>query len=162
MKIRAVVLEEKTIIHKSKGSKQKAEGRELFRPLIRVMFLLSAYCLLLTVIRLPGLVAGSPRLQASQSADAIAGTSIIASENRGTPTSAFPPERSIIEAAATIVASDNLNASIVWRVESPVVITSSITRMRSPLRTVKPRRKVILPLARSVQMKRAPRCLATS
>src|SRR6266571_2413510 len=125
MKIRAVVLEEKTIIHKSKGSKQKAEGRELFRPLIRVMFLLSAYCLLPTVIRLPGLVAGSPRLQASQSADAI-------------------------------VASDNLNASIVLRVESPVVITSSITRMRSPLRTVKPRRKVILPFARSVQMKRAP------
>src|SRR3989442_9302448 len=43
------------------------------------------------IFLLPGLIARSPRLQASQSAGTTAGTSSVASETRGTPTSALPP-----------------------------------------------------------------------
>src|SRR2546430_8885687 len=53
---------------------------------------------------LPGLTAGSPCLQASQFAGSIEATSMVASAIRGTPTSAFPEERSTIDAAATTFA----------------------------------------------------------
>src|SRR5712692_11478398 len=85
----------------------------------------SAYCLLPTAVRLPGLIAASPRLHKSQSETSTAATSSVASETRGAPTSALPPDRSMIDAAATTSAPASPNASIVSRVEPPVVITSS-------------------------------------
>ena len=116
-----------------------------------------AYC-----FRLPGLIAGSPRLHASQLAGSTEGTSSVASALRGTPTSALPDERSMIDAAATTLAPSPCNAATVSRVEPPVVTTSSTTSTLSCGETEKPRRKTILPFSRSVQMKRAPSARATS
>src|SRR6266850_612232 len=129
--------------------------------------LLTAYCLLLTAhclpsFLLPGLMAGSPRLQASQTAGSIDRTLSVASEIRGTPTSASPAERSMIDAAPTTFAPLAAKAATVSRVEPPVVTTSSTTSTLSPGETEKPRRNTIVPFSRSVQMKRAPRARATS
>jgi len=147
---------------KAVSKRQKAENDKVLEIWSISFRLLSAYCLLPSALLLPGFVAGSPRLHASQSAEETAGTSSVASEKSGTPTSAFPPERSMIAAAATTVAPARDNVSIVSRVDSPVVITSSTTRTPSPARTLKPRRKAILPFSRSVQMNRACSCRATS
>src|ERR1700682_3573835 len=76
---------------------------------------------------LPGLIAGSPRAHNSQVAASTAGTSRVARAIRVTPTSALPPERSMIEAAPTTSAPAPVRAAIVSRVEPPVVITSSTT-----------------------------------
>ena len=53
-------------------------------------------------------------------------------------------------------------ASTGSRGEPPVVTTSSTTRTLSPGRTVNPRRRVIRPASRSVQIERAPRERAVS
>src|ERR671918_1445958 len=95
--------------------------------------------------RLPGFTAGSPSLHASQTSASTDATFSDAKAVRGTPTSATPAERSMIDAAATTSAPAALSASIVSRVEPPVVITSSTTNVLSPGETVKPRRNVILP-----------------
>src|SRR6266496_1757650 len=151
MKICAVVLEDKTIVHsdavtsrrRAVSSRHKAQGsRQLetkyqkitlqFGNLLTAHGLLpTAYCLLPSVFRLPGFMTASPRLQASHWEAETAGTSSVASENTGTPTSAFPPDRSMIEAAAITSAPASRRALIVSRVEPPVVITSSTTRTRS-------------------------------
>src|SRR2546429_3305184 len=118
----------------------------------------STYCFFL----LPGLTTNSPRAHASQTDGSTEGTLRLANDTRGTPTSAFPPDRSIIDAAATTFAPLACNASTVSRVEPPVVTTSSTTSSLSPGVTEKPRRKIILPFSRSVQMNRASRARATS
>jgi len=121
------------------------------------LLLPTAYCFLL-----PGLTAVSPRWQASQSAGSTAETLSVASAIRGTPTSALPDERSMIDAAATTLAPLAAKAATVSRVEPPVVTTSSTTNTLSLGETEKPLRKTILPFSRSVQMKRAPSARATS
>src|SRR6185312_7464715 len=82
--------------------------------------------------RLPGFIATSPRAQASQLSGSTDGTSSCASEILGTPTSASPDDRSIIEAAPMTFAPAARKASIVSLVEPPVVTTSSTTRVFSP------------------------------
>ena len=68
----------------------------------------------------------------------------------------------MIDAAPATSAPALFNASIVSRVEPPVVITSSTTNVFSPGETVNPRRNVIAPPSRSVQINRAPNARATS
>ena len=111
---------------------------------------------------LPGLTANSPRAQASQTVGSTEATSSVASAIRFTPTSALPEERSMIDAAPTTSAPSSRNASIVSRVDPPVVTTSSITRIVRLATTEKPRRRIILPFSRSVQMNRTPSARATS
>src|SRR2546423_6061423 len=113
-------------------------------------------------IRLPGFVAISPRWHGSQSEGGTEGTLTVAKETRGRPTSARPSERSMIEAAATTIAPALVSLSIASRGDPPVVITPSTTRIRSPSLTRKPRRNVLTPFSRSVQMKRTLRRRATS
>src|SRR6476620_44668 len=112
--------------------------------------------------RLPGLTAASPSLHASQFSGSTDNTFNVANATRGTPTSALPPERSMIDAAATTSAPARCTASIVSRVEPPVVITSSTTSVFSPPETVNPRRNVISPASLSVHTNRAPNARATS
>src|SRR6185503_5857218 len=83
------------------------------------------------VFRLPGLTATLPCLHASHSEGSTDTTRSVARAVRGTLTSTLPPERSIIEAAAMTLAPALLSASIVSRVEPPVVITSSTTNVFS-------------------------------
>src|SRR4030095_14191374 len=104
------------------------------------------------LLQLPGLAAGPPCLHNSQCAGSTDGTFSRARAIRGTPTSASPPDRSIIDAAATTFAPLSFNASTVSRVEPPVVTTSSTTRVLSPGPTENPRRSVMTPPSRSVQM----------
>src|SRR5882672_8419249 len=59
----------------------------------------ASYCFLL-----PGLIACSPRLHSSHNEGSTEGTESVARAVRGTPTSAAPEERSIIDAAPTTVA----------------------------------------------------------
>src|SRR5215510_5908196 len=73
-------------------------------------FLLSTHCFLL-----PGLTAGSPRLQAAHWSGLTAGMFNVTSEKRGTPTSACPPDLSTIEAAATTRAPDETKTWMVSR-----------------------------------------------
>src|SRR6185436_12056806 len=93
--------------------------------------------------RLPGFTTGSPSSQASQTAASTDNTFNDASAVSGTPTSALPADRSMIDAAATTSAPAFVSASTVSRVEPPVVTTSSTTRVLSPGETVNPRRSVI-------------------
>src|SRR5690242_12026969 len=79
--------------------------------------------------RLPGLTAGSPNLHASHISGSTDDTFNVANATRGTPTSALPPDRSMIDAAPTTSAPARCNASIVSRVDPPVVITSSTTKV---------------------------------
>src|SRR5687768_4617092 len=97
------------------------------------------YCFL----RLPGFTAGSPNLHASQTAGSTDATLSDAKAVRGTPTSATPADRSMIDAAATTSAPAATNASMVSRVEPPVVITSSTTSVFPTGLTVNPRRNVM-------------------
>src|ERR1041385_4331575 len=113
-------------------------------------------------LRLPGFSTGSPSLHASQSDDSTDNTLNYASDDSGTPTSALPPERSMIDAAPTTSAPARRTASIVSRVAPPVVITSSTIRVFSPGVIVNPRRSVICPASRSVQTNLAPNARATS
>src|SRR5690349_12108334 len=113
-------------------------------------------------LRLPGFTTGSPSLHASQSDASTDNTRNDASEESGTPTSALPPERSMIDAAPITSAPARRTASIVSRVDPPVVITSSTIRVFSPGAIVKPRRNVICPASRSVQTNLAPNARATS
>src|SRR5262249_22207281 len=83
-------------------------------------------------LRLPGFTTGSPSLHASQSDDSTDNTLNDASDESGTPTSAVPPDRSMIDAAPTTSAPARRTASIVSRVDPPVVITSSTIRVFSP------------------------------
>src|ERR1700752_714801 len=92
---------------------------------------------------LPGFTQGSGILQASQTAASTDNTFSDASAVSGTPTSALPADRSMIDAAATTSAPAFVSATIVSRVEPPVVTTSSTTKVFSPGETLKPRRKVI-------------------
>src|SRR6185369_16714684 len=94
---------------------------------------------------LPGFTTGSPSLQASQTAASTDNTFNDASAVSGTPTSALPADRSIIDAAAITSAPAFVSASIVSRVDPPVVITSSTINVFSSGETVKPRRNVICP-----------------
>src|SRR5215470_10010076 len=55
-------------------------------------------------LRLPGFTTGSPSLHASHSDDSTDNTLSDASDVSGTPTSAVPPERSMIDAAPTTFA----------------------------------------------------------
>ena len=74
----------------------------------------SCYCLLLLLLPsvlpasycflLPGLIACSPLLHSSHNEGSTEGTVSVARAVRGTPTSAAPEERSIIDAAPTTVA----------------------------------------------------------
>src|ERR1043165_4546694 len=112
--------------------------------------------------RLPGLTAGSPNLHASQMSGSTDATLSVTNATRGTPTSAPPPDLSMIDAAAITSAPARCNASIVSRVDPPVVITSSTTSVLSPGATLNPRRSVISPASLSVQINRAPNARATS
>src|SRR5882724_6778338 len=64
-----------------------------------LLLLPASYCFLL-----PGLIACSPRLHSSHIEGSTEGTESVARAVRGTPTSAAPEERSIIDAAPTTVA----------------------------------------------------------
>src|SRR6185369_7983305 len=112
--------------------------------------------------RLPGFTTGSPSLQASHAEDSTDNTRNDASGDSGTPTSAVAPERSMIDAAPTTSAPALRTASIVSRVDPPVVITSSTIKVFSPRAIVNPRRNVIWPASRSVQTNLAPNARATS
>src|SRR5262245_31294680 len=112
--------------------------------------------------RLPGFTTGSPSLHASHTEDSTDNTLNDASDASGTPTSALPPERSMIDAAPTTSAPALRTASIVSRVDPPVVITSSTIKVFSPGAIVNPRRSVIWPASRSVQTNLAPNARATS
>src|SRR5688500_4554091 len=111
---------------------------------------------------LPGFIAGIPCPQRSQKAGSTAGTSRVANATRVTPTSARPEERPRMEPAPLTSAPAAANVCTVSSVERTVVITSSTTSVRSPGITEKPRRSVIAPSTRSVQMNRAPSWRATS
>src|SRR5438552_4291311 len=74
VKVRAVVLEEQFEVHKSEGSRQKAEGREHPARTDAANGLRSAYCLLPTAVPLPGFVAGPPCLHNSQTEESTAAT----------------------------------------------------------------------------------------
>ncbi len=113
-------------------------------------------------LRLPGLTTGSPNRHASQTAGSTDRTLSDANAVRGTLTSAAPADLSMIDAAATTSAPASFSASIVSRVDPPVVITSSTTSVFSPFEILKPRRNVIFPASRSVQTNRAPNARATS
>src|SRR5271165_6794046 len=56
----------------------------------------------------------------------------VASATRLTPITALPPDRSMRQAAPTIVPGCSLSASRVSREESPVVMMSSTIRTRAP------------------------------
>src|SRR6185295_5615681 len=112
--------------------------------------------------RLPGFTTGRPCLHSGQSEGSYAGTSRVKRETRRTPTSAAPLLLSTIEPAPITFPPAAVTASIVSRVEPPVVTTSSTTRTRSPGFNSKPRRSVIKPVSRSVNNARQPTARAVS
>src|SRR5687767_861191 len=93
--------------------------------------------------RLPGFTTGSPSLHASQTSASTDATFSDAKVVRGTPTSATPADRSMIDAAATTSAPAATKASIVSRVQPPVVTTSSTTSVFPTALPVNPRRNVM-------------------
>src|SRR5271157_6394548 len=108
--------------------------------------------------REPGFTTGMPRRHRGHSPGSCAATCKVANAARGTPTSARPPLRSMIDAAATTFTPAARSNSMTSCVLPPVVITSSTTTAVSPLPTVKPRRSTILEVvaSRSVKRNRAP------
>ena len=114
--------------------------------------------------REPGLTTGMPCRQSGQSSGWCASTCRVASATRGTPTSALPPLRSMMEPAASTRAPAARSTSITSRVLPPVVMTSSTTTAISPGSTVKPRRRDILRVSgsRSVNRNGVPSARATS
>ena len=88
--------------------------------------------------------------------------SSVASAIRGTPISALPPERSIRQAAPTIVPGCSRRASRHSREESPVVMMSSTISTRAPGAIEKPRLNRNAPSSRSTKIALAPSQRAVS
>lgn len=72
-----------------------------------------------------------------------------AREMSGTPTFAWPPERSIRQQAPTVTPPCSVIAAMHSRDDSPVVTMSSTIRQRVPGSIRKPRLSVSLPSTRS-------------
>ena len=115
------------------------------------------------MLRLPGLTTGIfPSLQIGQSSGSNASTSILITEENGTPKSALPPLLSTIEPTPTTTPPISVKSLITSLTEPPVVITSSTTKILCPSLISKPRLKAISPFSLSVKKFGTPRCLETS
>ena len=115
--------------------------------------------------REPGFTTGKPCWHSGQVSGGNAFTSNTASATRGTPRSALPPLRSMIEPAPVTTAPSLVRISTTSFELPPVVMTSSITTACSPgLPMHKPSAAAssFLRPSRSVKMKRQPSARATS